>query len=120
MRRVAFAGAGLLILVFLAGCAEMNPFGAPGEVMRHPLGTETIKIGMSKQEVVSKWSEPDIVNAFAITDTTGTVKEEWIYKARRYSPTPLLNTSYLSQNKYLYFEGKTLTRISDTSQASGE
>ncbi len=100
------------VAITLGGCAEINPFEAPGKVIRHPLGTESIKIGMSKEEVISKWRKPDIINELGTTDASGTQREVWVYKARRLTPVPI-DAGYLYKNKYLYFDGNNLTRISD-------
>jgi hypothetical protein len=67
---------------------------------------------MSKEEVISKWGEPDLINKLPATDASGSQKEEWVYKARRYTPVPL-DTGYLHKNKYLYFDGNNLTFIND-------
>ncbi len=94
------------------GCAEINPFEAPEQVIRHPFGTESIKIGMSKQEIVKEWGNPDVINSMGTADATGTRQEEWIYKSRQYAGIPV-DAGYLSKNKYLYFDGNNLTLISD-------
>ena len=96
----------------ISGCAEIDPFETPAEVIRHSLGTEFIRIGMSKEEVISKWGEPDLVNKLSTSDAMGSQGEEWVYKARRYTPVPL-DAGYLHKNKYLYFDGNNLTLISD-------
>ena len=98
--------------IAISGCAEIDPFEAPGEVIRHPLGSESIRVGMSKEEVMSKWGEPDIVNTLPVKDVSGSQGEEWVYKARRYAPIPL-DAGYLHKNKYLYFDGNNLTLIND-------
>ena len=41
-----------IVAITSGGCAEINPFETPSEVIRHPLGTELIKTGMSKEEVM--------------------------------------------------------------------
>lgn len=105
--------------ISLNGCAEINPLQAPAEVIRHPLGSESVRVGMSKDEVISVWGKPDITNRLEVTDATGMVKEEWIYKARQYSPIPL-DAAYLSKNKYLYFDGNNLTQISDKNETAEE
>ncbi|MBL7071769.1 MAG: hypothetical protein ISS26_06340 [Candidatus Omnitrophica bacterium] len=104
----------LLVSICLAacGCAEIDPFTAPGEVIRNPLGRENIRVGMSKDEVVSNWSEPDIVNILPAKDAIGSQGEEWVYRARRYTPVPL-DSGYLNKNKYLYFDGNNLVAIMD-------
>lgn len=102
-----------VLQLLFAGCAEIDPFEAPGEVIRHPLGSESIRVGMSKEEVASKWGEPDLVNPLAATDASRSPGEEWVYKARRYTPVPL-DSGYLQKNKYLYFDGNNLVLISDS------
>ena len=102
----------LIAVGVISGCAEIDPFETPGEVMRHPLGSESIRVGMSKEEVISKWGEPDIVNKLPAKDASGSQGEEWVYKARRYTPVPI-DTGYLHKNKYLYFDGNNLTSIGD-------
>ncbi len=99
-------------ILTISGCAEINPFEAPGEIMRHPLGRESIRVGMSKEEVISKWGEPNIVNSLPTIDASGSRGEEWVYKAKRYTPVPI-DSGYLHKNQYLYFDGNNLTLISD-------
>ena len=101
-----------IVAITSGGCAEINPFETPSEVIRHPLGTELIKTGMSKEEVISKWGKPDLVNELGTIDASGTQQEEWIYKAKRLTPVPI-DSGYLYKNKYLYFDGNNLTLISD-------
>lgn len=108
---------GILILLFaiaisVAGCAEINPFEAPSEVIKHPLGTESIKAGSTKEEVIRDWGKPDIINKLGAQDQTGTLREEWVYKARQHTGIPI-DSGYLSKNKYLYFDGNHLTLIAD-------
>ena len=99
-------------LIALSGCAEIDPFETSEEVIRNPLGRDIIRPGMSKGEVRSKWGDPDIVNILPATDASASPGEEWVYKARRYSPVPL-DAGYLHKNKYLYFDGEYLTVMSD-------
>ena len=104
----------LLITVFLlllSGCAEIEPFEAPKEVIKHPLGTDPISIGMTKEEVEGLWGVPDQVNKLGFSDKWGTPKEEWVYKAR-YSKIPI-DKGYLYKSRYLYFNGNILTKFSD-------
>lgn len=102
----------ILGIFLISGCAEIDPFKTPVEIIRRPLGPESIKIGMSKEEVISKWGEADIVNKLSTKDASGSQGEEWVYKARRYTPVPL-DAGYLHKNKYLYFDGKNLIEISN-------
>ncbi len=99
-----------LLLASTVGCAEINPFEAPAEVIKHPLGTESIHTGSTKEAVIKEWGKPDIINNLGSEDQTGTQKEEWVYKSRPISPIPV-DAGYLSKNKYLYFDGNYLTLI---------
>ncbi len=96
----------------LSGCAEIDPFETSEEVMRNPLGRENTRLGMSKDEVRSKWGDPDIVNVLPAKDVSAIQGEEWVYKARRYTPVPL-DSGYLDKTKYLYFDGNNLTAMGD-------
>ena len=101
-----------LLAVITVGCAEINPFEAPQEVLKHPLGTESIRTGSTKEAVIKEWGKPDIINKLGAEDQSGALKEEWIYRARPISPVPI-DAGYLSKNKYLYFDGNHLVLISD-------
>ena len=103
-----------IAVIFLSGCAEINLFQAPSEVLKHPLGTDPIKVGMSKDQVTSIWGEPDQINALEPADEWQTPREEWVYKGR-YSKIPV-DRSYLFKSKYLIFDGKSLVCIGNESQ----
>ncbi len=109
----------LIILVifapalYLAGCAEFNIFDAPSVVLKHPLGTDSVKIGMSKSEVKSRWGDPDQINPLDPTDSWATAREEWVYVGR-YTKVPL-DRSYLFKTKKLTFDGNNLVHIQDGS-----
>ena len=81
-------------------------------VQPHPYRVLAEQFGMTKEEVISKWGEADIVNKLSTRDASGSQEEEWVYKAKRYTPLPL-DSGYLHKNKYLYFDGNNLTLISD-------
>ena len=102
----------LLALIFLFGCAEID-IPTPQDVLKHPLGTESVKRGMSKDQVKDLWGEPD-ETTYEEIEKAGTVRsrEVWIYKGR-YSAIPV-DAGYLSKTKYLYFDGDSLTRISES------
>ena len=48
----------LTAFVTLSGCAAIT-VPTPEDVMKTPLGTESVKIGMTKQQVESIWGKPD-------------------------------------------------------------
>ena len=96
-----------LIMVFVfIGCAGLTPPN-PMEILSHPLGTEAIRIGMTKEKVKDLWGEADVVN-YTGKDELGTACEEWIYWARH--PELRIDAGYLSKTQRLYFEGNALVK----------
>jgi len=99
----------LLALLLISGCSEID-MPTPETVLKRPLGTDSIKIGMEKDQVRALWGEPDSAD-FEEDKVSGRVQEVWVYNAR-YSEVPV-DAGYLSRTKYLYFDGNNLTRISE-------
>jgi len=97
----------VFILFILAGCAELD-MPTPVEVMKKPLGTDAVKVGMTREQVDGLWGEPDYVK-FEEDKSSKRKREVWVYKAR-YSSVPV-DASYLSKTRYLYFDGNNLTKI---------
>ncbi len=106
------------LLLFLAGCAEIEPFKVPQEIVKHPLGTDPIRLGMTKDKIESLWGKPDQINPLGMADQWGTPKEEWVYSGR-YSKIPI-DKGYLQKTKYLYFEGSVLTKFQDSPEPREE
>ena len=97
----------LLCLVFvLYGCAEIDAPGAR-EIMSQPLGEMPLRIGMTKEEVLSIWGKPDSIASIEST-SPGAIMEEWIYRGR-YPDLPI-NVDYLSESQHLIFDGKHLVK----------
>ena len=92
----------------LQGCSAIT-VPKPEEIIDHPLGTEAIKIGMTKQEVESQWGKPDTVRTVEDRKRWDGPREEWTYQAQ-YGAIPV-DAGYLSKTKKLYFDGKNLTDI---------
>ncbi len=97
-----------LTLLMVAGCADITP-PTPGYILKKPLGTESVKVGMTKDRVRDLWGDPDQVNEVTDKDMWGGEREEWVYFAR-YSRIPV-DAGYLSKTKKLYFDGENLTNI---------
>ena len=100
----------VLVSLALAGCAEIELLN-PEDVVKHPLGTETIKVGMTKQEVESLWGKPDDISLIEDKDKWKGPREVWTYRAH-YGAVPV-DAGYLSKTKKLYFDGENLTNISE-------
>jgi hypothetical protein len=97
----------ILLCLNLISCAEISP-PRPVDVLRNPLGTDNLQKGMSKEEIVQIWGQPNAVNRLEKASAFSEAKEEWIYNARY--PAVRVNANYLSKTRHLYFEGDTLIR----------
>lgn len=92
----------------LAGCSAIS-VPTPNDVINHPLGTESIKIGMTKQQVESIWGKPNQVQTVEDKKRWNGPREMWLYNAQ-YNVIPV-DAGYLSKTKKLYFDGENLTDI---------
>ena len=100
----------LISAILFGGCSAII-IPNPEDVVRHPLGTETIKVGMTKEQVESMWGKPSQVKALEDKAKWQSPKEVWIYRAQ-YSSIPV-DAGYLSNTKKLYFDGNNLTEIGE-------
>ena len=100
----------IILLVFTAGCADITP-PMPSDIIKNPLGSDSVKIGMTKDHIRDLWGEPNQINFVKKTERWSGEREEWVYKAK-YSSLPF-SAGYLSKTKRLYFDGKNLTHIMD-------
>ena len=96
-----------VFLISLAGCADITP-PTPGYILQRPIGTDSVKIGMTKDRVKELWGDPDQVNYVEDKKMWGGLREEWVYVARSGLP---VDAGYLSRTKKLYFDGDNLTNI---------
>jgi hypothetical protein len=104
--------AAVCAFLLIAGCSAID-VPNPGEVIRHPLGTESVKLGMTKQQVEELWGKPSEKKTVENKEKWqgGGVREVWIYRAQ-YSSIPV-DAGYLSKTKKLYFDGENLTDIGE-------
>ena len=100
----------MAISISLSGCAGIEPPN-PEEVVKHPLGTEAVKIGMTKNEVESLWGKPDEIKTVEDKEKWRGSREVWVYRAQ-YGAVPV-DAGYLSKTKKLYFDGNNLTNIGE-------
>jgi len=101
---IVFLSAGIM------GCSVIT-VPDPNEIISHPLGTETLKIGMTKNQVQSLWGKPDTVTTVEDKKRWPSPREVWAYRAQ-YGNIPV-DAGYLSKTKKLYFDGDNLTEMSD-------
>ena len=110
-----FGLAGTMAVIILAaailfGCSAII-IPKPEEVVKHPLGTESIKVGMTKDQVESLWGKPSQVKMVEDKQKWQGSREVWIYRAQ-YGSIPV-DAGYLSTTKKLYFDGNNLTDIGE-------
>lgn len=105
----------LMCLAVTAGCADITLPNAK-EMLKDPLGEGSLKIGMTKDAVISVYGGPDLERQ-VYSDEWGGSREEWLYKSR-YSAFPV-NAGYFSEDLYLYFDGENLTNVSKTPLGKG-
>lgn len=96
-----------VVFLFLAGCAEIEP-PTPEKIISPWSSMPNIRLGDTKEDVVSRWGEPDEKKEIGV-DELGVAKEEWAYYGRYPLMAPV-DYQYLSKTKYLYFEGNILVR----------
>jgi len=97
-------------LLSLYGCADITP-PTPEDIIRRPLGTDSVKVGMTQNQVKELWGGPDQVNYIENEEKWGGSRVEWVYFGR-VSALPV-DAGYLSKTKKLYFDGKNLTNIAE-------
>lgn len=98
----------LVTVSMLLGCNTIT-IPTPDEIIKKPLGSESVKIGMSKQQVESLWGKPDHISTAENKEKWSSPREVWIYNAR-YGAIPV-DAGYLSKTQKLYFDGENLTEI---------
>ena len=96
--------------VLFCGCSAII-IPNPQDVMKHPLGTESIKVGMTKEQVESLWGKPSQIKMVEDKTRWQGTREVWIYRAQCGSIP--LDAGYLSSTKKLYFDGNNLTDIGE-------
>jgi hypothetical protein len=94
----------------LCGCSLIS-IANPDDIIKHPLGTESVRLGMTKQQVESLWGRPDEIRHVENREKWKGMREMWVYRAE-YGSIPV-DAGYLSKTKKLYFDGPNLTEISE-------
>ena len=104
----------LLFVVSLsfAGCADV-PIPTPDYIIERPIGTDSVKIGMTKDRVRELWGDPDQINDVENKERWGGSRVEWVYRARTELP---VDAGYLSKTKKLYYDGENLTNIVESKE----
>jgi len=109
-KNTLLAVCGCMAMVIFSGCSLIT-IPDPEEVIRKPLGTESVKIGMTKDKVISVWGKPDEVRTVEDKEKWKGSRELWVYRAQ-YGAIPV-DAGYLSKTKKLYFDGDNLTTITN-------
>jgi hypothetical protein len=98
-----------VVLVYITGCAGIEP-PSPKQFIEHPFGTSMLRAGLTKDQVVAQWGEPDL-KEHDNAGKWGNAKERWTYYGRM-SGLPV-DEGYLTKTQYLYFDGKNLVRFNE-------
>jgi len=93
--------------MFAYGCSMLETIPSPKEIIKYPLGKTTLRVGMTKQEVESKWGKPDAINTVEDKNRWPDSREMWVYYSQT-SSIPI-DADYLSKTRKLYFDGSYLT-----------
>lgn len=102
-----FIAAAFVLAAFAYGCSMIETIPTPEEVMKYPLGKTTLRVGMTKQEVESKWGKPDSTSMVENEKRWPEPREMWVYYPQT-SSIPI-DADYLSKTRKLYFDGNYLT-----------
>jgi len=101
----------IFLIAGLQGCTAIT-IPNPGDIASTPLGTESIKLGMSKARVESIWGKPDNIRIEESKDSFKGQREVWFYNSPQYARiAPPVNAGYLSRSRKLYFDGNNLIDI---------
>ena len=94
-------------LSVLYGCADMDT-PTPGQILSNPLGSGSVKVGMTKDQVHSIYGDPSSKEIVTSSEWSGE-REEWFYNAE-YTALPV-NAGFLAKDLYIYFDGDNVTNI---------
>ena len=92
------------------GCTLIEAIPKPDEVLKNPLGKTALRVGMTRQEVESKWGKPDEIRTVEDKTRWPGPREMWVYHGQTGIP---IDADYLSKTKKLYFDGNYLTDIGE-------
>lgn len=98
----------LCLCALVAGCADIE-VPKTENLLKEPLGGGSLKIGMTKDQVVDLYGDP-VTKSMVTSAEWNEPREEWFYRAT-YSALPV-GAGHLSEDLYLYFDGENLTTIS--------
>ena len=101
--------AAIFTIAGLQGCTAIT-IPNPGDIASTPLGTESIKLGMSKARVESIWGKPDNIR---IEESKDSFKGQrgMVLQLPQYARIAPVNAGYLSRSRKLYFDGNNLVDI---------
>jgi len=98
-----------LLVAFFAGCADIKA-PTPGYILERPIGTDSVKVGMTKDRVKEIWGDPDQIDLVKDSKKWESSREAWTYNARSSLP---VTAGYLSRTKIVYFDGAFVTNIAE-------
>ena len=99
-----------LVCFNFIGCADIE-VPRVENILKNPLGDVSLKLGMTKGQVLDTYGEPTSKDIVVSLEWKGE-RDQWYYSAQ-YGVLPV-GAGYLSEDLYLYFDGESLTNISRT------
>lgn len=97
-----------MLAIFTCGCTLIETIPNPKDVLKEPLGKPSLRPGMSKQLVESKWGKPDEIRMVEDPKRWASSREMWVYHGQTGLP---IDADYLSRTRKIYFDGNNLTDI---------
>lgn len=96
-------------IMMFSGCADME-IPTVNDILKSPIGTCSIKRGMTKDQVKDNWGEPSKIRFEEVKEEgVSRTREIWVYQAD-FKLVPV-DTDYLSETKFVYFDGDNVTNI---------
>jgi len=105
-----------VLFIFFIGC-QSAAAASVDEILKAPLGSGGLRLGMSKTQVINRYGEPDL-KGYVTSSDWKEPREEWYYRGR-FDILPI-NAGYLADDLYLYFDGDSLTNISHKAMGKSE
>ena len=107
----------LILLVLMAGCSDFKSPTQNLTVESVVGGGPSLAVGMTQDDVLSKWGHPDEKKQAGDT-RWGAPKEIWIYRA--WFPAVPVDYRYVSKGRRLFFEGDSLVRWEEIAEGHSD
>jgi len=107
-----------ILFLSMSGCSLVETIPTPEYIIQRPIGTSSVKIGMTKDEVREIWGKPYQINFVEDKEKWGGAREEWVYGA--FTSGIPIDAGYLTRGQKLYFDGESLTNMVEAKEEKKE